>query len=236
MSVLRADLKVAILQTGETIESALDEHGDYDEMCKSMLGLKPEQADTFRVLDGFFPTEVDKHDVYVITGSRHGVYEPHAWIPPLEQLIRDIYQAGKKLVGVCFGHQIMAQALGGVAEKSDKGLGVGLMGYHLKTNDENSEPVSLYAWHQDQVTKAPEGTEVIATSDFCPIAGLRYGRQAISFQAHPEFSASYERALLLKRRGITVDADTADAGLKSLEKPSDSARVRSLLIEFANTE
>lgn len=230
MNDIKPSLRIAVLQTGRSMESALPRHGDYDEMCKTMLGLSADQANTYCVLDGIFPQDINQYDLFIITGSKYAVYERHAWIPPLEQLIREIYARGIKLIGVCFGHQIMAQALGGTAEKSDQGLGVGLMDYVLT----GGEVVSLYAWHQDQVTRAPEGADVIASSNFCPIAGLRYGQQAISFQAHPEFSAEYERELLLERRGVTVDEDLADTGLLSLAQPNDNKHIQAMLIEFAN--
>lgn len=225
-------LKVAVLQCGEAIESAREEFGDYDDMCKAMVGLRPDQAKTYRVFDNQFP-QVSDYEVFIVTGSKFGVYEPHAWIPPLESLIREIKQAGKKMVGVCFGHQIIAQALGGQVAKSDKGLGVGLMSYQLQSNQETPRDISLYVWHQDQVLQAPDGAEVIASSEFCPVAALKYGEDILTFQAHPEFSEGYERALLTERRGVTLSEELADAGLSSLAQSSDSGQIQKMLTEFA---
>lgn len=224
--------RIAILQCGEAIESARDEFGDYNDMCKSMLGLQPDEAQTYRIFDNQFP-RINEYDVFVVTGSKFGVYEPHVWIPPLEKLIRDIRVARKKMVGVCFGHQIIAQALGGRVEKSDKGLGVGLMSYELQGRHQGPQEVSLYVWHQDQVVQAPDGAEIIASSDFCPVAALKYDDDILTFQAHPEFSEGYERALLVERRGVSLSAELADAGLSSLERPSDSEQIQQMLTNFA---
>lgn len=224
--------RVAVLQCGEAIESARDEFGDYDDMCKAMLGLAPHEADSYRVFDGLFPA-VEDYDVFVVTGSKFGVYEPHDWIMPLEKLVREVHRKRKKMIGVCFGHQVIAQALGGHVEKSDKGLGVGLMRYQMSDAEGQLRDVSLYVWHQDQVINAPAEAKIIASSSFCPVAALKYGEQILTFQAHPEFTEGYERALLSERRGVTLSEEAADRGLESLAGPSDSAQIRQLLIEFA---
>jgi GMP synthase (glutamine-hydrolysing) len=226
------DLRIAVLQTGRTIDSALEEHGDYDEMCKHVVGRTADTADTYAVLDGIFPESLEGYDVLVITGSKHGVYEDHSWIAPLESLLRDAMARGLKIIGICFGHQILAQALGGVVEKSERGLGVGLMDYELIGADGARTSHKLYAWHQDQVIKAPPGAQVVATSDFCPIAGLRYGDQAISFQPHPEFSAQYMRALVEARTGTSLTKQQASQALESLQQQDDSKRLAQLFQAF----
>lgn len=226
------DLRIAVLQTGRTIESAIEEHGDYDEMCKHVVGRTAQTADTFAVLDGIFPESLEGYDVLVITGSKHGVYEDHPWVAPLEALLRDAMAQGLKIIGICFGHQVLAQALGGVVEKSERGLGVGLMDYDFIGPDGARTPHKLYAWHQDQVIKAPPGAQVVATSSFCPIAGLRYGDQAISLQPHPEFSAAYMRALVEARTGTSLTEQQAADALTSLKQHDDSQRVAQLFQRF----
>lgn len=226
-------LSICTLQAGRSPEGALREaHGDYDEMCKALLGRAPDQSDTFAVLDGEFPESLEPYDVILVTGSRHGVYEDHPWIPPLEDLLRGAYAGGKRIIGICFGHQILAQALGGKVEKSDKGFGIGVMDYEFVDEAGGSQTLSLCAWHQDQIMTPPAGAEIIARSDFCPVAGLRYGDRAISFQAHPEFAPAYMRDLITSRRGGMISESAADEALAGLERPVHKSEIQALLGDF----
>jgi GMP synthase-like glutamine amidotransferase len=118
-------MKLAILETGYPPGNLADEFGDYSEMFQRLLGPGFE-VKSFDVQSGVLPA-ADGHNAYLITGSPAGVYDPLPWIAPLEQFIRDAGDA--KMVGICFGHQAMAEALGGHVEKSEKGWGAGLHRY-----------------------------------------------------------------------------------------------------------
>ena len=230
--VKKNGLKVAVLQTGRSPEPLRETHGDYDAMCKALLGLAPHEADTFAVLDGEFPSDIDPYDLFLITGSKHGVYEDHSWIAPLEDIIRDAYGKGKKLIGICFGHQIIAQALGGKVVKSDKGAGVGAMEYELRTADGETSSLKLHAWHYDQVVKAPKDAEIIASSDFCEFAGFRYGDKAISFQPHPEFSKDYMVALAGFYAGEKLPEEELERVLSTLGAEVAPGPIQKLITKF----
>ena len=137
------------------------------------------------------------------------------------------------MVGVCFGHQIMAEALGGRVEKSDKGWGAGLHRYDIVRREawmDGVEAIAVPASHQDQVVIQPLATDVIAASDFTPLAGLAWtDRPAISFQFHPEFSPALAKALIELRYDVVPDSDTAIA---SLDAPNDNARVGGWIRRF----
>ncbi|MEL7043011.1 MAG: type 1 glutamine amidotransferase [Pseudomonadota bacterium] len=225
-------LNIAVLQTGRAPDELQAQHGDYDSMCKALLGLKPNEATTYAILDGEFPVEPEAYDVLLITGSRHGVYEAYDWIPRLETLIREAYSRKQKLIGICFGHQIIARALGGVVEKSDKGFGIGVMDYALARQDGAQAPISLCAWHQDQIVAPPPGAKVIAHSEFCAIAGLAYEDIAISFQAHPEFTRDYVRDLIELRTPSMLDPGFATHSLGTLEQSVDQDIIQAEIKQF----
>ena len=226
-------MKVAILETGRPPGNLADEFGDYPQMFERLLGPGFE-VESFDVVAGGLP-DAEQHRAYLITGSPAGVYDPLPWIEPLQQFIRDAGHA--KMVGICFGHQVMAEALGGHVEKSDKGWGAGLHSYTVIRSEpwiDSAGTIAVPASHQDQVIVQPPNTDVVAASDFTPFAALAWtDRPAISFQFHPEFSADFAKALIEKRYDAVPNPDEAIA---SLDAPNDSAVVGRWIRNFLNGE
>ena len=189
-------MRIGILQCGHAPDSVQAKHGDFDVMFEALLHGHDFTYKTWDVVDNEFPLSVDDADGWLITGSKHGAYENHSFISPLSRLIKKIYAKETPMIGVCFGHQIIAQALGGKVDKFNRGWVVGRQEYTLGAGDS----VALNAWHQDQVTCRPEDAEIIATNDFCKNAGLVYGRKAYTIQPHPEFSNKIMEDYLIARR------------------------------------
>lgn len=207
-------MRIGILQTGLAPEALSDQMGDYPDMFARLLDGQGFTFRTFRVVEGEFPADVHDCDGWLITGSRHGVYEDHPWIAPLEQFIRDAFAARVPVVGICFGHQIVAQAMGGKVERYDGGWAVGATEY-----DFSGEKLVLNAWHRDQVTRAPESARVIATNDFCANAALLYDDRAFTVQAHPEFRPEFVDGLMKTRGKGLVPDDVMAAAATRLADP-----------------
>jgi len=173
----------------------------------------------FAALDGELPENLEACDAYLITGSRFGVYEDHQWIRDLEALVRNLFAAAKPVVGICFGHQIIAQALGGQVEKSSKGWGVGVHTWKLESTpawmNHDDEHFSMLVSHQDQVHSLPANGKTLAQSEFCSIAAFQIGSTALGFQGHPEFSKAYSEAIMELRRDI-IGEDVYHIGMASL--------------------
>jgi GMP synthase-like glutamine amidotransferase len=222
-------MKLAILETGRPPGDLPSRFGDYPAMFGAMLG--PEfEIESFDVAAGELPNG-GEHDACLITGSPAGVYEDLPWIPGLLDFIG--VAGDRKMVGICFGHQAMAEALGGKVEKSDKGWGAGLHHYRIEHRQpwmDASVEIAAPASHQDQVVVQPPHTEIVVASDFTPYAGLAWtNRPAISFQFHPEFEPAFAKALIAERYDRVPNPDAAIA---SLDAPNDNRRIAAWIRNF----
>jgi len=220
-------MRIGILQTGLAPDGLMATMGDYPDMFAKLLDGHDFTFITFRVVDGQFPAAITDCDGWLITGSRHGAYEDHPWIPPLEDFIRASFTAHVPVVGICFGHQIIAQAMGGKVEKYAGGWAVGATDY-----DFDGQTLTLNAWHQDQVTVAPPGARVIASNAFCINAALLYDDRALSVQAHPEFRPAFVDGLMKTRgKGLVPDPLLAAAAAK-LDKPLQDKTMAAQIAAF----
>jgi len=231
-------MHLGILETGAPPADLQQRFGSYGDMFRRLLGPDYHYS-YYDVRSGALPERTDAHDAYLITGSASGVYDGDDWIEPLKQFIQQS-SARSAMVGICFGHQIMAEAYGGRVTKSPKGWGAGLHRYEIKRradwmNADAGPTLSIPVSHQDQVIDLPPDAKVLAASEFTPYAVLEYPeRRAISFQGHPEFSPEYATALIDLRRGSRYQQEFADAAVASLQQPNDAARVAGWVRNFLN--
>lgn len=230
-------MKVGLLQCDDVSESLLPAHGNYPEMFELALRKRLPQMD-YRIYPAHkseLPGDPHECDVYLITGSKHGVYEEQEWIRELERFITQLWDLRKPLIGVCFGHQVMATAMGGQVEKSDRGWGVGVSFNQILEPKPWMQPVQdkldLIVSHQDQVVELPPQAQVVASSDFCPNYLLQYGSHFLSVQGHPEFEKGYSEALM-DMRSLTIPPARVRAGKVSLHADLDSDLMFDWIINF----
>lgn len=220
-------MRIGILQTGQSPDVLKGEMGDYPDMFERLLAGRGLGFRRYHVENMEFPGDVHECDGWLITGSRHGAYEDHPFIRPLEDFIRRAYAARVPMVGICFGHQIIAQAMGGRVEKFGGGWTVGPTEY-----DFQGEKLTLNAWHQDQVVEKPASARLIASSDFCENAAFLYDDRAFTVQPHPEFPDAFVKGLMETRgRGRVPDGLMAAAAEK-LGRPNSSSRMADRIAEF----
>ena len=236
-------MKLTILETGLPPGAIRDDWPRYPAMFEDLI--RPHMpgltCESIAVCDGADLPALDSVESVLVTGSAAGVYEDHSWMAPLFDFIRRAGAARIPQIGVCFGHQAIAAAMGARVEKSDKGWGIGRHVYDIchkpdwMSGLDGRDTFSLGVSHQDQVLSLPEGARLIAASDFTPYAALDYGRMpAISFQGHPEFSAGFCCALYNVRRGTAFSGERVDGACESLGTPVDNSLVGQWMARFLN--
>ena len=227
-------MKIGILAAGRPPRSLVPQFGDYTGMFEHLLDGRGYDWASYDVPAGEYPARPEACDAYIVTGAAAGVYDSDPWIGELLGFLRAA-QGRAKLVGVCFGHQAMAQAFGGDVRKSDKGWGIGLHTYGVAQHPgwmDASSAFSLAASHQDQVLEPPPGATILAGSDFCPNGMLAYDGTSISCQLHPEFAPAYSIALIEGRKGQRFPEAAANAAVESLHHPDDHAKFADWIAKF----
>jgi GMP synthase-like glutamine amidotransferase len=207
--------------------------GSYPEMFRKLL-----PAFEFRdyyVCDGKFPESPTACDGWLISGSRLSVYDEIVWVRRLKEFTRAIAVSGKPCIGVCFGHQLIGAALGGVVKKAETGWCVGVHEFEILSREPWINPVlekaGLLMMCQDQVVQLPPGATVLAHSSLVPNAMILIGSNMLGIQGHPEFSVDFEDKLI----GINskyLAPGQAEAGIKSLTNPLNSAEVGRWMARF----
>lgn len=198
-------MRIGILQTGGVRASLADEYGEYPAMFERLLDGHADSLAfrTHAIVDGAAIPAPRAADGWIVTGSRHGVYDDLPWIEPLKAMLRGARAAGVPIIGVCFGHQLLAEAFGGHAAKHEGGWHVGVHRFALTGQagwrDEDAS-IALQSLHQDQVLAVPPDATVWASAPGCRHAGISYGDpdrpDAISLQPHPEMTPAFARALV----------------------------------------
>lgn len=231
-------LKIGILQTDSVLDQFQPEFGNYPEMFTDML-LKASDGSAeiinYDVEHFQYPVEIDECDAYIMTGSKLSAYDDEPWIHELLRYIVRLHEAKKKLVGICFGHQLIALALGGKTEPAKVGWRVGVQSCDILVEKDYMQPplrrLATIASHKDQVTLLPLNAELIAGYDACPNSMYQIENHIFAYQGHPEFSKPYSNALMDFRREILGEA-IYNEGVESLTKEMHSTILSRWIINF----
>jgi GMP synthase-like glutamine amidotransferase len=230
-------MKLGILKTDTVRPEWTGQFGEYPDMFMALLSRQDPDLEfsVYDVEQGQYPADIDEVDAYLITGSKSSVYDDKPWIPPLLEFVRELHHRGKKIVGICFGHQLVAEALGGKTEKSSKGWGVGLHTHKFNTlpswHDGDNPAFDILVSHQDQVVSNAEGAQVLASSDFCANAVCQIGDTILTFQGHPEFIPEYSREVMQFRRE-QIGEEIYNSGMASLARPPEQDRIARWILNF----
>ena len=230
-------MRVGVLCTDSVREQLRPEWGDYPRMFAELFGRSGEPGPRVSGYDAQLMSypEPEACDAYVISGSRSSVYDEEAWIGPLVEFVDAALAAERKIVGICFGHQLMAHYFGGRVAAAETGWGVGVHGARVLSQETWMQPdaahLDLVAVHQDQVAELPKDARLFLSSEFCPNAGFVVAGQVLTFQYHPEFTRPYADALIHLRREL-FEEETFDRAIASLARETDESLVSRWILNF----
>ena len=201
----------------------------YESMFMDLYRSVCEDADfeVFHTMDGILPDKFDRDELYIITGSNNSAYEDVPWIESLKMWIRKAVALQVKLLGICFGHQVIAHALGGNVVRHTGGWGIGIRESVIA--DEEMKPffadghLRLLYNHHDHVASLPDGATAIAYSEFCRYEGFRIDSHVLTFQGHPEFTPAYELHLI-RNHAEDEDETVKSEAIKSIKSLKHQGR------------
>jgi GMP synthase (glutamine-hydrolysing) len=229
-------MKIGILECDTLPDDLQGGFPDYPHMLiRSFRSIDCDfEYNVYNVTVNDFPGSINECDAYITTGSRSSVNDSKSWIATLEKLVVECDSTDHRLVGICFGHQLIARALQGRVERSKSGLRIGLIKSRILSNKSWMNPVqdhiNMIISHEDHVVRLPAGAGLLASNSHCKNFMFQY-RNFLGIQGHPEFSKEYCRALMKLWSG-TIPEDRLTAGYKSLEEEPDNRLVMQWIRDF----
>ncbi len=231
-------MRIGLLMVGHVAPTSVHIAGDYPELFAGLLGRADVELVRYDLDESRFPDSLAECDGWLMSPSRCSVVDSHPWIADARRLVRDLLAQERPYVGICFGHQLAAQALGATVARATGGWEVGVQDYEIVAPRPWMIPVhstvSLIASHEDQVLELPTGAELMARSTGCPIAGMTIGPRAWTLQPHPEFTPELADDLLALRVEL-IGAEKVDRARLSLRRPLNRLDVGRWIARFFET-
>lgn len=227
-------MRLGILECDHVAPEWLQVAGDYADMHETLFSSHDFEFARYDVVAGDLPDRPDECDAWITTGSKHSVYDGHSWIDRLGDFIREVHQSRVPFVGVCFGHQMIAHALGGTVERAANGWGVGVQTVQVPEPPGwlGETAYRIPHSHQDQITRLPSEAVVLGSNDHCQVGLMAVADTIVGIQGHPEFPAEYAATLLGVRRGWLIPDEVAEAGLATFNDQVDDELVAAALARF----
>lgn len=232
--------KFAVLLCAEDSEYVKKKYGGYFGVFVRMLAEEGESWDFFRVAHGEFPSddEIGEFDGFVITGSCNDAHGNDLWICKLLNLLKKIDSMKKKVLGICFGHQILGRSLGGTIERATTGWDIGVTTVNLSSKQFNNLKLPAFLQviecHRDEIRELPPKAEVMAWSSKTGIEMFRYGDHIMGIQGHPEYTKDILLHLIdrLLQRNLIEESIADVAKAKVEEREPDRELWKKLCISF----
>jgi GMP synthase (glutamine-hydrolysing) len=220
---VQAAATVLVVKCGSTAAPVRIAHGDYDRWF--LRALAPTGA-AVRVIEAHagapLPAAGGGADAIVVTGSPLSVTDRAPWMRAAGAWLADEAERGIPVLGVCFGHQLLAETYGGAVARSPRGREIGTVRCAL-TPAGRGDPLfdgvpaelDVQATHEDEVRRLPPGAELLATNGWSRVQAFRIGPRVRAVQFHPEMDAASMSAAVAVRAGTLPDAARVRAGIRA---------------------
>jgi GMP synthase (glutamine-hydrolysing) len=218
--------RLLIVKTGSTVPSVRQRRGDFEDWIAAGLGVPLSSLDVAAVNEGAVLPEPGGLLGVVITGSAAFVSEREAWSVAAEQWIVPLVRAGLPVLGICYGHQLIAQALGGRVGRNPNGREIGTVPVDLSLAVGSRDPLlgalpataPVHVTHLESVLRLPQGATLLGSTAADPHHAFRVGRRTWGVQFHPEFDADILRGYVSERAGELraegIDPEAVAAGIE----------------------
>lgn len=231
-------MRLCILENDDLAPEIAPVYHRYGAMFERLFrdaGAADWQFDVFHTPAGEYPPSYDPYDAVLLTGSKADAFAPDPWVVELRKQVTLLLEQKKKILGICFGHQIVAYCLGAKVGRAPQGWGVGRMSYDWHAAELPLAPedgrIAMLVSHRDQVLELPENAVLLASNAHCPVAGYAIGEEVFCVQGHPEFVEGYSAFLMDKRRQI-LGEEIYGNGMASLEHGHEGLAVAKMMIAF----
>ena len=227
------EMRIGLLVCDHVRPEFLEISGDYADMFRRLFADHGDvEVVAYDAVNGELPADPSEADAWLTTDSRYSVNDDEQWIRDLEAFVRVTAESDVPFVGICFGHQLIAKALGGSVVRSDQGWGIGVQEVQVAGDLGLGDSYRVLTSYQDQVSTLPPGGEVLGWNEHCPVSVMGVGATILGIQGHPEFEPNYSAALMESRRGNVIPEETVDAGLASLQDEPDGSRLGAWILDF----
>uniref|UniRef100_A0A1D1XI07 Putative glutamine amidotransferase YLR126C n=1 Tax=Anthurium amnicola TaxID=1678845 RepID=A0A1D1XI07_9ARAE len=197
---VEGERRYALLLAARDSDYVRKVYGGYFNVFVEAFGGEGDRWDLFRVVDGEFPdpAELRKYQGFVVSGSPHDAYADDVWILRLCVLLQTLHAMRKRVLGICFGHQILCRSLGGRVGKAHAGWNIGIRKVEMAEgllpfrfvdgSRETPSSASIIKIHRDEVWEVPRCAKVIASSDQTSVEAFCVGDHLLGIQGHPEYT------------------------------------------------
>ncbi|KAI0109827.1 class I glutamine amidotransferase-like protein [Daldinia grandis] len=243
-------IRLAILEADNPVPGIKAEYGSYggvfqylfERACASLEPPQPLSA----VLKLSFHDIVNHPESYpdpetidaiLISGSKYSAYDNDDWIVRLTQYTRRCLEGGRvRVIGVCFGHQIVGRALGAEVGKNVRGWEISVTEHELTEEGKRLfgvQKLAIHQMHRDQVFSLPPGAIQLARTEMCDVQSMYKPGRFITVQGHPEFTDDMVREILeMRRRGGILGPDIFQDGMNRVSNNHDGIAVAKAFLRF----